>query len=597
MTPLPEFVPDSPLALFDVTTAVDRAELILAGSHTFLGVKRTDLADPNWESDAGAAAAMGNDLDGSTPQVSLKHVWELSRLAPVVDLAIAWHLTRDRRFSIRVVELLDSWTWALDSRSSFLWGSGVEAALRLMSLDWIIRLLASDPVAARALSDLQRLGPCIDRHLDRLARFPSRFSSANNHALIEAAGLVVGSIAFRPRGKAEVWETLGLKRLLHELGVQVDEAGISKEKAASYHALVTEVLVMTVASFDLAGRARPSALVGVLSTLVGGAHALVGLGIPQTGDSDDSTVFGSDLRPSLVHACDLGAAILGIELSSNGWGQTSIQSRLLRDVAVVNGESPLVRPPSDRLLAFQSWLVPLRASEVVATMRSGPIGYLSVAAHAHADFTSVELNVEGQRVLVDPGTFTYDSHPLWRRYFRSTAAHNCLCINGEDQAEYWGPFLWGTAPVARLTAFGLPGCSTASVRHNGYASAGYDVTRSVTLTDTTLTLTDRVDQSTDPSPRSSASPVGTGAPTGSLNFTFAAAMELVDSTDENVTLRLGHREFQLYAAAGWRLELLRGSAEGPGWWSNQFGSMQPTYCVRATGPLVTGSEVSTTLRW
>jgi hypothetical protein len=597
MSHIPSIQIDSVQAQHDVAVLLQRAEQIMAGVHTQLGVTRTDLASPDWLSDGNASVFLGDDLDGGVPSVSLKHVWELSRLAPIVDLAIAWHLTRDDRFSRRAIALLDSWTRALDDPSSALWGSGVEAGLRLISLSWITRLLATDPAAAQALTEHDRLGAYMFRMTDQVARFPSRFSSANNHALVEAAGLVVGSVAFVPHGAdaaGSKWEQLGMKRLLRELDNQVGGAGLSRETATEYHAFVTEVITMTVAAFDLVGRPRPAQLVGLLTRLVGGVQALVNVGSPAIGDGDDSTVFGSDARPLLVHALDLGLAVVNGDVPADDrTAGSSVQARLLRLIAPSNVAYGPIVVPSDEVLAKSSWLVPLRSGSAIATIRSGALGYLAVAAHAHADLGSVQLSIDKRPVLIDPGTFVYDSLPQWRRYFRSTAAHNCLSVNGQDQAEYWGSFLWGTAPTATLSGF-EPSADdpSAAVTHNGYVGIGCKVTRVVTLSQSALTLVDRVDQA------DRWSRATTDKKQGSVALTFDPDVELVEHNDDAVTLRLGQTVVIVRTPTGWTAEVVRGhQQDGSGWCSSRFGQRQSTLCVMARGPLSIGDEVTTSLTW
>ena len=77
----------------------------------------------------------------------------------------------------------------------------------------------------------------------------------------------------------------------------------------------------------------------------------------------------------------------------------------------------------------------------------GPHGFLSTAAHAHADALSVEVREGGQEILTDPGTYCYHGESDWRDYFRSTIAHNTLEVGGRDQAVHAGPFLWRTQPT------------------------------------------------------------------------------------------------------------------------------------------------------
>jgi hypothetical protein len=41
---------------------------------------------------------------------------------------------------------------------------------------------------------------------------------------------------------------------------------------------------------------------------------------------------------------------------------------------------------------------------------AAPLGFLSIAAHGHADALSFILHVDGSPILVDPGMFTYHTH-------------------------------------------------------------------------------------------------------------------------------------------------------------------------------------------
>jgi hypothetical protein len=71
----------------------------------------------------------------------------------------------------------------------------------------------------------------------------------------------------------------------------------------------------------------------------------------------------------------------------------------------------------------------------------GPHGSLS-CGHAHADALSFDLAVRGRTLLVDAGTYTYTGSEKERDYFRSTAAHNTLTIDGESSSVPAGPFSW-----------------------------------------------------------------------------------------------------------------------------------------------------------
>jgi hypothetical protein len=92
----------------------------------------------------------------------------------------------------------------------------------------------------------------------------------------------------------------------------------------------------------------------------------------------------------------------------------------------------------------------LGAEESVMSFDAGSFGYLSIAAHAHADALSLTLSIGGKPILVDPGTYLYHDGGKWRDYFKGTGAHNTIEIDGQDQALSGGPFMWMTRPEVSI---------------------------------------------------------------------------------------------------------------------------------------------------
>jgi hypothetical protein len=76
---------------------------------------------------------------------------------------------------------------------------------------------------------------------------------------------------------------------------------------------------------------------------------------------------------------------------------------------------------------------------------AGPQG-TGNGGHGHADALSIRLSLDGRRLLIDPGTYCYISAGPERDYFRGTAAHNTLRVDGLDQAVPAGPFAWKATP-------------------------------------------------------------------------------------------------------------------------------------------------------
>lgn len=74
--------------------------------------------------------------------------------------------------------------------------------------------------------------------------------------------------------------------------------------------------------------------------------------------------------------------------------------------------------------------------DVAVMLDAGEPGPSYMLGHAHCDCLSFELSYKGKPVIVNSGTYAYQSE--LRSYFRSTAAHNTCVVDGEEQLECWG---------------------------------------------------------------------------------------------------------------------------------------------------------------
>jgi hypothetical protein len=99
----------------------------------------------------------------------------------------------------------------------------------------------------------------------------------------------------------------------------------------------------------------------------------------------------------------------------------------------------------------------------------GPLGCPVSCGHGHADLLSIQCAAFGESVLVDAGTYCYTAEPEWRNFFRGTAAHSTLRIDGRDQVECDGPFGWRSRPEARLREWrSTSDCDFIDASHDAY---------------------------------------------------------------------------------------------------------------------------------
>jgi len=127
----------------------------------------------------------------------------------------------------------------------------------------------------------------------------------------------------------------------------------------------------------------------------------------------------------------------------------------------------------------------------------GPLGPDYQPGHGHADTLTVDCSYGPYRLFVDAGTYDYDLGDR-RRYDRSTAAHNTVCVDGEDSSEVWHIFRVGRRARTRRIEFDESGRGmTAGAAHDGYRHlSGRPVhVRRVELEGAGFSISDRIEGS------------------------------------------------------------------------------------------------------
>jgi hypothetical protein len=406
-------------------------------------------------------------------------LWQVSRHHHLTVLAAAYRLSKADKFAERAAEQLRSWWAANPFLMGVHWSSGIEIGIRLISWVWIRRLLAGWPGSEALFEQNPAFIAQLFHHQEFLSLFQSHGSSANNHRIAEAAGLFAASTAFPLFAHSRRWQQVAARVLEQEIVRQSDGQGLNRELATDYHAFVLELMLAAAVEGDAEHTPLSESFWRHLQSMMDALAALVDCQgrPPRQGDSDDGTGLLLD-EPGYGRWTSLlatGARLFG---SLPWWGKIEagdVRTAFLTSLARKRrglGERPATRPA----VFDEAGLVILRDEgpgqpELWCRCDHGPHGFLSIAAHAHADALAIELRHGGIDILADPGTYCYHGEPQWRRYFRSTLAHNTLELGGMDQAVSGGPFLWLTHPVARATAItGTNGGPTAVWRacHDGY---------------------------------------------------------------------------------------------------------------------------------
>ena len=436
-----------------------RAEKIIEHRLSFFDLKDKYLGEPiNWnrdhkrEQDTPMVYSPSLDYRDVKEAGDCKYVWEPNRHHQFVVLGRAYHLSGEKRFAEAIAEQLDSWLRQNPYGFGMNWRSGLELGIRLINWVWALDLIEESKVIG---DDLYfRLMNSISRHIWEIDRKYSRDSSANNHLIGEAAGVFVATSYFNNLKHASKWRARSREILEREIINQTYPDGGTQEQAVGYHIFVLQFFVIAGITARASGRDFSESYWGRLEKMFDFTARLSegGDNLPIFGDCDDGYVLDIGDNPhSIKQWLEIGASLFGrgdFMVAARGVGpmgyppgktgrneyHISVDSKKSKCSSVAFDQTGYYLMQSGRLNS------PKRISIV---FDCGPLGMGPLAAHGHADALSFTLRAFGKDVLVDPGTYDYFSYPEWRRYFRSTRAHNTIVVDGRDQSEMLGLFLWG----------------------------------------------------------------------------------------------------------------------------------------------------------
>lgn len=423
-----------------------------------------------------------------------KLVWELNRHQHLVILGRAYRLTGETRFAQKVVQDLESWIDQCPFGRGMNWRSPLELAIRLINWVWAWELIR--PSGVLTSEHRSRFLPVVYRHLWDIARKYSRYSSANNHLIGEAAGVFIGSSYFSILRGADSWAERSRQILLQEIMRQTHDDGGHVELAMGYHLFVLEFFLLAGLVARNTGRDFPPEYWQRLEKMFEFVAALTD-GVqtpPMFGDCDDGYVLDLGHVEHRSRGLVATGAVLfnrsDFKRVSGGFAESS--SWLLGEEgynAFEEIEGTQERPAFKSQAFKESGYYVLRSGDrdghkaITVTFDCGPLGFETIAAHGHADALSFTLNAFGMDVLIDPGTYDYFSYPQWRDYFRSTRAHNTIVVDDEDQSEMLGPFMWGSRAKARCVQW-QPSQDGGTVigQHDGYMRLSRPVSHRRTVT-------------------------------------------------------------------------------------------------------------------
>jgi hypothetical protein len=383
-------------------------------------------------------------LAGETVETGTEHDWLGAALPPDpewriewtkfyygLDLAHAFAQTGERRFLTAWERLVSSYLRQLAPGEGHEDTSDV-AARRVQIYAWAAFAAAPGYPGLRPGLEHELLAGIRD-HADYIR---DNLTAERNHRTLELYALLVVALALPALDPDGALLHLAIDELHANLLTDVHPDGVHREHSTHYHCIALRSFLGAHENLRRFGLLFPDGYEEHLSRACDFAlhcHRPDGT-IPALSDSDNG---------SYLELLELAARVLdrddlrwfatggregtpparryvsfpdgGYHVQRSGWGD---RGRALRD---------------ERFLIFDC-------------------GALGDGGHGHYDLLSVEIAADGRALVVDPGRHTYDEQtPNLRHWFKGTAAHNTVVVDGLDQVPYRrGKAKKATLPEARL---------------------------------------------------------------------------------------------------------------------------------------------------
>jgi hypothetical protein len=474
------------------------ADKVLDGRFDVFALENAQLGfPPRWNVDpkTGIEAPLefgfGLDYRDAARVGDIKYLWEINRHLELVTLAQAWHLTAREPYARGARTLVDSWLRECPYPRGANWCASLEHAIRLVNWAFAWHLLGGDDSllfeGQEGRGFRRRWLEGIHRHCHFIARHFSRHSSANNHLLGEATGLFIAALTWPLWPESVRWRRDAREELTREAVLQTFADGVNREQAVWYHHAVADMLTLA----GLLARANEcdfdAGYWGALESMLEFLASIMDVsgGVPAIGDADQGVLLrlaptAPDMRPwpgvyrsllatgaVLFHRPEFRVKAVEFDDKSR-WLLGDAAASRFETLDVSQARLPVRRsfPHAGYYILGDELETP---EEVRIVADAGALGYLSIAAHGHADALAFTLTVGGKPFLVDSGTFAYHTERAWRHYFRGTSAHNTVMVDGEDQSLFAGAFLWLQHAQTTVDEFVCsPGLQRLVAHHEGY---------------------------------------------------------------------------------------------------------------------------------
>lgn len=366
--------------------------------------------------------------------------WELNRHFQFVGLAKNYYVTKDRKYLIELKKIFYDWNRNNLFLHGVQWTSAMEISIRLISWIYTYAFLKKSGVCQELLI---KFASGIKIMAEYVIKHRARYSSANNHLIIEMTSIFVAGILLNN----QKWIHHSLSILDRELKKQNTEDGVNKEMSLHYQTFVMEaygIVILLLRKNNISVSEKWKTILLKMSSFVAACSNEYGKTI-IFGDNDSGKIldFNGKRKNYYRYVLQLMGFILDKRFTDTQLDENIYWLIEINDIKKYYTKS-LYRPALIEHFPHGGYtLIRSRDKQVLIAFDHANLGYGTIAAHGHADALSIQIVKKDKPILVDTGSFNYHVPFHQRNIDRKTASHNTVSFTGVEQAQMLGPFLWG----------------------------------------------------------------------------------------------------------------------------------------------------------
>ncbi len=538
---------------------------------------------------------------------SAKFVWEINRLQFLPWICMNYKKARNEAELQLFMNIVNSWIQQNPYLIGVNWYSNIEVNIRLINWFFCWNILDVDALMKiyPDFASFVRLKwlPVIYLHCHYSYYNPSKYSSANNHLISEYAGLFIACSMWKFKD-SEKWLVKSREGLEREINLQHSENGINKEEAAEYIQFISDFFLLPYMVDRKKEKLFSSQYTHKLEKIIEYIYHFtdINANYPSYGDDDDGRVIKLENNPETYNNF---RSIITSGYLLFGNDNYLTKSYITSDIKnmVLFGRKPYDQLKNTKIPSVESKSAFYREeghffskspsnrfNEVYLHFNAAPLGYLSIAAHGHADTLSFILKVDGHEIFTDPGTYTYHTHLKWRHYFISTQAHNTLIINNKCQAVNGGPTLWLKHYQAKVHyAITSNDWDIIEASHNGYKDIGIVHHRIIKIdkTNTIVTITDKLKLNKNGSKYHVTMP---------FHLHPSITQVHIDKNCINLNFQKGEVQIKPDHAYGANMKAVKGEISPiTGWYSSSFYKKEESYTILLQCEICQSTTFNTTV--